>query len=198
MTHRAYVNIWAAADSELPLFDRFGRLLETVPHSAARPGFTRLLIRAIGPAEAPLVEHDLRGAGISAANVIALAREYPHPDTEYEVEAYWDLWQPGDGGDGDASERAPAPLLLLCRGQEYDDGIAAQSGQFEADLGFESLFTGGEEPPPGAQEKYSQNIRQLFNWLRRLEMALPVEHYQLWSEGEENLEARLDEILSLH
>jgi hypothetical protein len=31
-----------------------------------------------------------------------------------------------------------------------------------------------------------------------VEKALPLERYLLWSEGEENLEARLDEILAVH
>jgi hypothetical protein len=35
------------------------------------------------------------------------------------------------------------------------------------------------------------------NWIRAVEGALPVERYRLWSEGEENFEARLDEILAL-
>ena len=202
MTHRAFVNFWVSGDSDLALLDRFERLLETVPLSAARPGFDRLLVRALGPAETPLIELDLRSVPNRAADVIALARDYPHADTEYEVEANWDLWQPGADG---AWQHTPAPLLLLCRGHDYDDGIAVQSGQFEADLGFESLFTGGDGPlasddevPPAIQEKLGKNVRQLFDWLRKVESALPIEHYYLWSEGEENLEARLDDILSLH
>jgi hypothetical protein len=34
-------------------------------------------------------------------------------------------------------------------------------------------------------------------WMRAVEEALPVERFRLWSEGEENFEARLDEILDL-
>jgi hypothetical protein len=45
-------------------------------------------------------------------------------------------------------------------------------------------------------EKTRENIKKLFDWVRRIEKALPVERVQLWSEGEENFEARLEEILA--
>ena len=44
--------------------------------------------------------------------------------------------------------------------------------------------------------KTRENIQQLFNWVDAIERALPVERAELWSEGEENMEARLDEILA--
>src|SRR5260370_3292121 len=91
-----------------------------------------------------------------------------------------------------------------------------------ADLGFEHIFTGhGDLLAPGAapnafnspdhpmehtfrrwmaasgnlkeyHAKTRENIKQLFNWLEAIEGALPVERSELWSEGEENFEARLD------
>jgi hypothetical protein len=44
--------------------------------------------------------------------------------------------------------------------------------------------------------KTRENIQQLFHWVEAIERALPVERTELWSEGEENMEARLDEILA--
>jgi hypothetical protein len=46
------------------------------------------------------------------------------------------------------------------------------------------------------QEKTRENIKALFDWVRRIELALPVSKLRLWSEGEENFEARLEEILA--
>jgi hypothetical protein len=46
------------------------------------------------------------------------------------------------------------------------------------------------------QEKTRENIKSLFAWVRRIENALPVDRLRLWSEGEENFEARLEEILA--
>jgi hypothetical protein len=45
-------------------------------------------------------------------------------------------------------------------------------------------------------EKTRENIRKLYDWMARVESALPVERYRLWSEGEENFEARMEEILA--
>ncbi|HKW31814.1 MAG TPA: hypothetical protein VJN92_02335 [Candidatus Acidoferrum sp.] len=46
--------------------------------------------------------------------------------------------------------------------------------------------------------KTRENIQQLFGWVDAIDRALPVERTELWSEGEENIEARLDEILARH
>ena len=43
--------------------------------------------------------------------------------------------------------------------------------------------------------KTRQNIQHLFGWMEAVENALPVERSELWSEGEENFEARLDAIV---
>jgi len=222
MPHGAYVNIWTRDFSEGLMLDRFERLLETVPLAAEKPGLIGLTVRAVNPSETPLAEIDLRGALSGPADVIALARERRNADTEFEVSTYWDLWR-WDFETG-LWQRGPERLLLFCRGEACDDGIAAQTGNFAADLGFEHLFTGPAGwpefggarntpansvetellPPMSIEqlheyyEKTRQNIQQLFQWLRAVEQALPIERYQLWSEGEENLEARLDEILAVH
>jgi hypothetical protein len=47
-------------------------------------------------------------------------------------------------------------------------------------------------------EKTRANIQVLLNWVGAMEKALLLERHLLWSEGEENLEARLDEILAVH
>jgi hypothetical protein len=53
---------------------------------------------------------------------------------------------------------------------------------------------------PGNLKEYHaktrENIQLLFRWVESIERALPVERNQLWSEGEQNFEARLDAILA--
>ena len=46
-------------------------------------------------------------------------------------------------------------------------------------------------------EKTRENIRHVYRWMMGIERALPVARIRLWSEGEENLEARLEEILAV-
>jgi hypothetical protein len=223
VANRAYAGFWTRDYSEDVMLDRFERWLETVPHSDERRGFDRLVVRAVEPSEAPVLEHDFRDGEADAAAVVALAREHLHSDCSYEVEARWDLWQ----RDLEMAmwKRVPQSLLLICHGLDYDNGVAADSGHLHADLGLEHLYTGhadllGARPARLApadpleaeflaqmaredelREYYLKtrlNIEQLLNWTRAVENALPVERMSLWSEGEENLEARLDEILAVH
>lgn len=222
MANRAYARFWTRENSEALLLDRFERMLETVPVSPERPGFGRLVVRAISSAETPVLEVDLRGSTATAADLMAIAREHSSVDTACEVEAYWNLWM-RDMEKGEW-QLQPEPVLLTCHGDAYDEGIAAEWGQFLVDLGFEHTFTGhggvlgshGSRSAPAdpveaeflalmLHEKHlheyyettRENIQQLLRWVRSVEQALPIERYELWSEGEENFEARLDEILAV-
>jgi hypothetical protein len=223
VANRAYASFWTRDYSEGLMLDRFERWLETVPVSPGRPGFASLVVRAVEPSELPVFEHDFRDGEADFATVLALAREHANADCSYEVEAHWDLWQ--ISLETGLWQSGPQRLLLTCHGPEYDNGVAAESGHFLADLGLEHLYTGhagllgtrGERTPPASpleaefvarmtledhlseyHEKTRQNIQQLLDWTRRVENALPVERTVLWSEGETNLEARLDEILAVH
>jgi hypothetical protein len=222
MANRDYITFWSSNFTEQTMLEQFEHLLRTVPVSSADAGFQRLIVRAIGPAEIPLAEHDLRGVGMKPADIAALAREYVNADTAFEVEASWDLWR----WDADTGHwiRGPEPLLLTCQGEAYDDGTAGASGHFLVDAGLEHLYTGHagllgsgaaryspaghieteflavmsqEENLHEYQERTRQNIQQLMHWVQTVAQALPIERFTVWSEGEENLEARLDEILAV-
>jgi len=118
------------------------------------------------------------------------------------------------------------PLMIASAQREFTSLGGLTAGQFFADLGFEHFFTGhGGLLAPGAASnpfassdhpiehtfrqwmsasgnlkeyhaKTRENIQQLFHWVEAIESALPVERSELWSEGEENFEARLDAILA--
>jgi hypothetical protein len=178
----------------------FERFLASVPLSEGPLGFTELVVRAVDSTETPIEEYDLRGAVMR-----------------------WDLWirDVENAGWKKSAER----LTIFCNGLQYDGGVFAESGHFMADLGFEHLFTGHAgllstesvhvaepEHPDEArflmwmsqpknlreyQEKTRENIQKLMRWMGAVEQTMPVERVRLWSEGEENFEARLDEILAV-
>jgi len=54
-----------------------------------------------------------------------------------------------------------------------------------------SYFAMTQDPPRG------ENIARLLDRAGRVRAALPVERDTLWSEGEEDFETRLDEILAV-
>lgn len=223
MANHAYASFWIRERPAETMLNRFERWLETFPLSSTWREFTGLVIRAVSPSEAPLAEHDLRGTIAAASDVIALAREHDSADCSYEVEAPWDAWQ--RNLETGVWEKKPEQVLLICNGADYDDGAAKESGDFLADVGLEHLFTGhagllgsygarsAPSDPVEAEflawmtheehlheyyEKTRANIQLLVTWVDSVEKALPLERHLLWSEGEENLEARLDEILAVH
>jgi hypothetical protein len=223
MANHAYAGFWVRERAADTMLSRFGRLLETFPLSSTWREFAGFVIRAVSPSEAPLAEHDLRGTMAGASEVVALAREHDSADCSYEVEAYWDAWQ--RNLETGVWEKRPERVLLICNGADYDDGAWKEAGDFLADVGFEHLYTGhagllggyGARSAPSDPieaeflawmtheehlheyyEKTRANIQLLVNWIDSVEKALPLERHLLWSEGEENLEARLDEILAVH
>jgi hypothetical protein len=223
MANRSYLRVWTRDYSLETMITQFARFLTTAPVSEAPPKFTQMTVQSVDATETPIVEWDLKEAVYGPAEVAALAAQNLFADTAYFVDARWDLWS----FDVETLkwQLGLQPLILVCQGAEYDDGIASSSGYFYADLGFEHLFTGhGGLLAPGAasnpfdssdhplektfrswmstpenlklyHQKTRENIQKLFAWVESVEAALPVERSELSSEGEENFEARLDAIL---
>jgi len=222
MGNHAYLSVWSRDSSEETRLEQFRSFLETIPFSADQPGSASLMVRAVNTAEVPLVEVDLRGQSLPAGSVVDLVREHLNADTAYEVTASWDVWIFAAEGKW---KQVPQLVELICRGREFDEGIWQEMGHFQVDAGLEHLFTGHagilgtqeervvttEHPAEAAfltammrpenlreyHQKTRENIKTLLDWVLRIERALPVERYRLWSEGEENFEARLDEILAV-
>jgi hypothetical protein len=222
MANRAYLRVWTKDFSEATMIPEFARFLTTAPLSATQNAFDNLTVQPVDPGQTPLAEWDLRGRGYGPAEVAALAAQHINADTAFFADAKWDLWT----FDAEALtwRLQPQPLVLMCHGPQYDDGIAGTAGHLAADLGFEHFFTGhGGLLAPGAaanpfatsdhplehtfrrwmsesnnlkeyHAKTRENIQQLFNWVEAVERALPVERSELSSEGEQNFEARLDAI----
>ena len=79
-------------------------------------------------------------------------------------------------------------------------GIQQRIARPEAQSPEEALFLESMKVPANLQiyqEKPRDNIKKLFDWVGRIEKAIPAVNVRIWSEGEENLEARLDEILAV-
>jgi len=221
VSNLAYMGVWCRDFPEEKMPERLAAFLEAVPFSSSRPGFTSLTIRAVNSAETAVFEQDLRGISIDGEKVIELTSGYLQSDSSCEVGSYWDLWSFDNAAGKPALN--PEPLTISCTGEDYDEGLWRERGHFSVDLGFEHFFTGhagvlaraGKAEPPQSneeakfleamawpdvlesyREKTRENIRKLFEWVRQIERMLPIEKVQSWSEGEENFEARIEEILA--
>lgn len=224
MSNQAYLSVWCADFLEERILERFEAFLGTVPFSATNPGFTHLTIRAVDASEAPILEQDMRSMPVDAGGIVEIGREHLHSDCSYEVRCQWDL-AVFDAASG-KWKTEPQPLEMFCHGEYYDGSFWRDKGHLEVSFGFEHLFTGhagllgirrnggaAAQSPEEArfleamawpenleryQQKTRENIRKLMDWVGRIESAVPVERTRLWSEGEENFEARLEEILAVH
>lgn len=202
----------------------FARFLTTAPLTEGQGNFQQLTVQPVGTSEIPIEEWDLKEGVFGPAQVAALAAQHINDDTAYIVQAQWDLWT--FDMESLKWSNGPQPLELVCQGKAYDGGLATTEGHFHASLGFEHFFTGhaGLLAPGAAtnpfdssdhplektfrawmsapenlkqyHQKTRENIQKLFGWVESVEAALPVERSELWSEGEENFEARLDAILA--
>jgi len=223
MANDAYLSVWCRDFSDEVLPERFERFLSTVPFSAAQAGFGNLVIRAVGPQESPIFESIFGRVYQSPAEIIESVREYLNADCAYEVRAFWDLWVLNTATG--VWSLQPEPIEIRCFGELYDDGVRQETGHFQVNLGFEHRFTGharllgfgsnalsASEHPDEARflklmserenfrtyhGRTRENIRKLLDWMQRIERALPVERALLSSEGEENFEARIEEILAV-
>ena len=224
MANRAYLRVWTRDFSEQTMIAEFARFLTTAPVSEPPHGFQSLSVQPVDYTEPSEVEWDLHEGGFGPPEIAALAMQHFNTDTAYIVEARWNLWN--FDAETLKWEDAPRPLTLICHGAGFGGGEAAAEGHFVADLGFEHLFTGhagllapGAASNPfassdhpvekrfrawmGSSENLKQyhqrtreNIQTLFGWVEAVQAALPVDRSILWSEGEENFEARLDAILA--
>ena len=223
MANRAYLRVWTRDFSQQTMIAEFARFLTTAPLSESETKFLDLTVQPVDITQSAVAEWDLKQGNIGPAEIAALAALHLHEDTAFIVRALWDLWT--FDIETLKWQNAPQPLVLVCQGAVYDNGAAEFEGPFYADLGFEHLFTGhGGLLAPGAaknpfdssdhpmertfrnwmstaenlklyHQKTKENIQKLFGWVEAVEAALPVERSELWSEGEENFEARLDAIL---
>jgi hypothetical protein len=224
MANRAYLRVWTRDFSEETMIAEFARFLTSAPLSASMNTFAELTVQPVDATETPVASWDLRAGGFGPAEVAALALQHLNADSAYIVQGQWDLWELNV--ESLKWQHAPQPLVLTCNGAEHDHGVAATEGQFVADLGFEHFFTGhaGLLAPSKATNPFDssdhpvehtfrrwmsaggnlkeyaaktrENIQQLLRWVEAVQSALPVERSELWSEGEENFEARLDAILA--
>jgi hypothetical protein len=223
MANQAYVSVWCRDLPEDQTLNRLDMFLSTIPFSVARPGIDRITIRAVDASEAPIFEQDFRAMPLEIAGVIEVIRGYVHSDCSYEVHCYCDLavFDPHTAKFATEAE----PVEVICNAPDYDNGLWVENGHFQVCLGFEHLFTGhagvlgsrGRASAPAAsqeearfleamawpenieryQEKTRENIRKLLDWTQRMAKAVPVERLRLWSEGEQDFESRLEEILAV-
>ena len=226
MANHAYLRVWTRDFSLETMIAEFARFLTTAPLSASRDFFEELIVQAVDPGETPIAEWDLRPQKAGPAEVAALAAQHLNSDTAYIATASWDLWSfdvetlkwqrnpeplelichglDYDGGIATSAGHFQADLgfehfFTGHGGLLVPSGASNSNSPNSSDHPVEHTFRQWMATSNNLKEyhaKTRENIQQLFLWVEAIERALPVERTELWSEGEENMEARLDEILA--
>lgn len=226
MANHAYLRVWTRDFSLETMIAEFARFLTTAPLSASRDFFEELIDQAVDPGETPIAEWDLRPQKAGPAEVAALAAQHLNSDTAYIATASWDLWSfdvetlkwqrnpeplelichglDYDGGIATSAGQFQADLgfehfFTGHGGLLVPSGASNSNSPNSSDHPVEHTFRQWMATSNNLKEyhaKTRENIQQLFLWVEAIERALPVERTELWSEGEENMEARLDEILA--
>ncbi|HET7149903.1 MAG TPA: hypothetical protein VFI60_00720, partial [Candidatus Acidoferrum sp.] len=221
-----YLRVWTRDFSPETMIAEFARFLTTAPLSASRDFFEELIVQAVDPGETPIAEWDLRPQKAGPAEVAALAAQHLNSDTAYIATASWDLWSfdvetlkwqrnpeplelichglDYDGGIATSAGHFQADLgfehfFTGHGGLLVPSGASNSNSPNSSDHPVEHTFRQWMATSNNLKEyhaKTRENIQQLFLWVEAIERALPVERTELWSEGEENMEARLDEILA--
>lgn len=222
MPNYAYLSLWFDDGSPAALIAHAEKLLRFFPISESEPGLRAFVIRAVNPAEPPLFERDFL---FSAEEVRSCLAEFFQADCAAELRAYWDLWTYRHDGTQLDWQQGPSPVEFVFHGESYDEATFAENGHALITLGLEHVFTGhagilsgsaAEAKPeqfevraeyefalalqePEVLETYRthtlENIRRLLALERALWTGLPIERRRLWSEGEVDLERRLEEVL---
>ncbi len=222
MPNLAYLSLWFEDGSASNLTHCLVRMLELFPLAETEPGFRSLVIHAVSPAEPPLYERD---AVSTPAEVSSALSEFFRADCAAELRAYWNLWTYRWDAMRLEWRQAPSPMEFVLQGEEYDDGAFTENGHLWLTLGLEHLFTGhagilagsGAETRPEdftARPEYElalalqepetldtyraytlENIRRLLALERAWWSSLRIRRRRLWSEGEADLERRLEAIL---
>ena len=198
MANRAYLRVWTRDFSNQTMIAEFARFLTTAPISEGEGGFQQLTVQAVDATETAVAEWDLREGTIGPAEIAALAAQHLNDDTAFIVEAEWDLWSFDMETLKWTQGRQPLEHLFTGHG-----GLLVPSAEKNplesSDHSVEKTFRNwmaSTENLKQYHQKTQENIQKLFRWVEAVEAALPVERSELWSEGEENFEARLDAILA--
>ncbi len=176
MSDRLYFSCSVRGLNDTNMLRYFEKFLSEFPFSKLAARGPVLRVYAIQHAEPPVMEREFE-LGAAAVHIIAVAREFAHPDCCVEIDAAWDLWQyHGEW------KLQPAAVTLACYGPSFDDD---EAGQLSIDFGLDALFL----PNPsieGSLRMGQSNLRSLLHLVGEIEKALPLESRRLWSESGAN------------
>ncbi|HZP17772.1 MAG TPA: hypothetical protein VFB00_07400 [Terriglobales bacterium] len=188
MADPLYLSLWFSESEAAEILVSALSVLRQFPFAKAMPGITNLALHPVSWNEATILERRF-SPGATPEEAIAIAADLLHEDYAYVFEANWDLWTPAAEG---AWGLQPAPVKLIARGAEFEEGEAEAQGQLQVDFGLDPPFLYEElELTAELESRVRANVQMLVDFITRVERNVPLATRLLWSESDENLAQKL-------
>lgn len=183
-----YLSLWFSDFSGPAMLPHMLAVLQQFPFSEQRPGITYAAVQPVSWNEASVLERRF-SPGISSEEATIVAADLIHDDYAYIFDAYWDLWTPDEKGQW---QLVPSLVQFIVQGEEFDDGVQAETGHIQIDFGLDSLFVQETvELTDETQAKIRDNVLKLIEFTKKLEMKTRAASRRLWSESDESLPQKL-------
>lgn len=188
MADPLYLSLWFPDFNGPAMLPHILAVLQQFPFSEQRPGITYVAVQPVSWNEASILERRF-SPGISPEQAMVVAADLIHDDFAYTFDAFWDLWTPDENGNW---QRIPSLVQFVVQGEEFDEGLQAESGHIQIDFGLDSLFVQENVAlTDETQAKIRDNVLQLVEFSKKLEMKTRATSRRLWSESDESLPQKL-------
>jgi hypothetical protein len=183
-----YLSLWFPDFNGPAMLPHILAVLQQFAFSAQRSGVTYVAVQPVSWNEASVLERRF-SPGISPEQAMVVAADLIHDDYAYTFDAYWDLWTP----DEDAHwSRIASRVQFVVHGEEFEQGVQAETGHIQIDFGLDSLFVQENVAlTDETQAKIRDNVLQLIEFTKKLEMKTRATSRRLWSESDESLPQKL-------
>lgn len=186
VSDRLYLSCRLRGANDANLLRHFEKLLALFPFSKLAKRGSVLRVYAVEHTEPPAFEREFP-PGAAPADMLAMGREFFHPDCCMEIEAAWDLWQ------FDREWKlGPAPVILTAFGSKFEN---SDDEHLRVDLGLDSHFLPNEKIE-GSLRMGQSNLKSLLHFVSDVERGLTLESRQLWSESGVNFAGILAETIA--
>jgi hypothetical protein len=188
MSDPLYLSLWFPDFNGPAMLPHMLGVLQQFPFSEQRPGITYVSVQPVSWNEASVLEHRF-SPGITPQEAVLISADLIHDDYAYVFDAYWDLWTPNENRQW---QLVPSLVKLIVQGEEFDDGIQAETGHIEIDFGLDFLFVQETaELNDETQAKIRDNVLKLIAFTKKVEMNTRATSRRLWSESDESLPQKL-------
>jgi hypothetical protein len=183
MADQVYLSLWLKGYHPLKMLPEYEKLIRTFPYSNLRPGVSFVRAYAISFSEPPLFEQSF-SEPVTAESLLEMMRPFAGPDTCFEIDAWWDLFQ----HEHDWQLR-PARCVLLCFGPDFERDM---DDHLRIEFGIDTHFLPHQDMPESLRLTQS-NLKGLIRLAHELDEVLKVDRRQLWLESGASFAERLEE-----